>query len=67
MKFKIFWIIALIIVGFLIPKKIWNKIDALPPLFRVTFIILILVFALVVAVALANVFYYIPLEAMFDP
>lgn len=33
MKFKIFWIIALIIVGFLIPKKIWNKIDALPPLF----------------------------------
>ena len=34
MKFKIFWIIALIIVGFLIPKKIWNKIDALPPFSR---------------------------------
>lgn len=65
MKFKIFWIIALIIVGILIPKKIWNKIDALQKPLRVTFLILFLILTLAVAAALTYVFYYLPLDTMF--
>ena len=65
MKFKIFWIIALIIVGILIPKKIWNKIDALQKPLRVTFLILFLILTLAVAVALTYVSYYLPLDTMF--
>lgn len=65
MKFKIFLIIALIIVWILIPKKIWNKIDAMQKPLRVTFYILILILTLAVATALTYVFYYLPLDAMF--
>lgn len=65
MKFKIFWIIALIIVWILIPEKILYKIDALQKPLRVTFYILILILTLAVATALTYVFYYLPLDAMF--
>lgn len=65
MKFKIFWIIALIIVWILIPEKILYKIDALQKPLRVTFYILILILTLAVAGALTYVLYYLPLDAMF--
>lgn len=65
MKFKLFFVIALLIVWILIPKKVLYKIDALQKPFRVNFYILILILTLAVAAALTYVFYSLPLKAMF--